>query len=259
LSTVTSRIAEIKQPHGGYLPVSSFELITDEDNRILEEENIHASIVGMCVDYITRFMSGTSVRDAFSVSIRGAKNAEKLGLKDATALAFVAVRHIKGLDDDSILNACKLVSYDVWYRNVVSAPMSKSEWEINPDDKTISNIRIMVERSLKFLEKFGPIEKDGFTFEGGGYTDIVDSGDGDYLTKDTLWDFKVSKNKITSKHTLQILMYWIMGKHSSKEEFKNVVKIGIFNPRRNEAYLKDIASVPIDTIREIEKKVIGYK
>ena len=39
----------------------------------------------------------------------------------------------------------------------------------------------MVKRSLAFWKEYGPITKDGFTFEG-GYTDIVSSGDGDYLT-----------------------------------------------------------------------------
>ena len=48
----------------------------------------------------------------------------------------------------------------------------------------------MVERSLKFVEEYGPIILEGFTFEG-GYTDIVQAGDGDFITEDTLWDFKV--------------------------------------------------------------------
>ena len=59
-----------------------------------------------------------------------------------------------------------------------------------------------------------------FTFEPTGYTKIVNAGDGDFLTKDTLWDFKVSKSKIDRKQTLQILMYWIMGKHSGKKNLR---------------------------------------
>ena len=54
------------------------------------------------------------------------------------------------------------------------------------------------------------LQKMVFTFEG-GYTNIVSSGDGDYLTEDTLWDFKVSKEEPKSKYTLQLLMYYIMG------------------------------------------------
>ena len=32
------------------------------------------------------------------------------------------------------------------------------------------------------------------------YTETVSAGDGDFLTSDTLWDFKVSKSKPTNKH-----------------------------------------------------------
>ena len=38
----------------------------------------------------------------------------------------------------------------------------------------------------------------GFTFDG-AYTNVIGSGDGDYLTKDTLWELKVSKNELSNK------------------------------------------------------------
>ena len=41
-----------------------------------------------------------------------------------------------------------------------------------------------------------------FTFE--GYTSIIDSGDGDFLTEDTLWDFKVFKTTTTEKQYASI-------------------------------------------------------
>ncbi|KRK10190.1 hypothetical protein FD11_GL002144 [Ligilactobacillus pobuzihii E100301 = KCTC 13174] len=50
----------------------------------------------------------------------------------------------------------------------------------------------MVQLSLNFFEQYGPKKVDGFTFEG-GYTDLITSGDGDFITEDTLWDFKVSR------------------------------------------------------------------
>lgn len=56
----------------------------------------------------------------------------------------------------------------------------------------------MIERALKFFERYGPKILDGFTFEG-GYTYIVSSGDGDFITEDTLWDFKVSKLPIKKR------------------------------------------------------------
>ena len=99
---------------------------------------------------------------------------------------------------------------------------------------------------------------DGFTFEG-GYTDVVNSGDGDFTTADTLWEFKVSKAKPKKEYTLQLLMYWRMGLHSKHSEFKNVKYLGIYNPRLNIVYRLDVTDIPGEVISEVEKEVIGYK
>ena len=138
------------------------------------------------------------------------------------------------------------------------AIMAKGADETNPDNATVQNIKILVQRSLKFWEDYGPIVKDGFTFEPNGYTEIVNSGDGDYLTADTIWDFKVSKSKPTNKHTLQLLMYWIMGQHSGQAIFKNIQKLGIFNPRLNEVYLLSTNVISKDIISEVENDIICY-
>ena len=56
----------------------------------------------------------------------------------------------------------------------------------------------MVNRALDFFNKYGPVIKDGFKFIG-GYTETITTGDGDFLTEDTLWDFKVSKKTATQR------------------------------------------------------------
>ena len=129
--------------------------------------------------------------------------------------------------------------------------------EIEPDISTITNIRTMVERSLKFLEKYGPKVLDGFTFEG-GYTNIVSSGDGDFTTSDTLWDFKVSKLKPKKEHTLQLLMYWRMGLHSIHPEFKDIKYLGIYNPRLNIVYQLAVDKISSYIISKVENEIIGY-
>lgn len=115
----------------------------------------------------------------------------------------------------------------------------------------------MVKRSLSFWGKYGPVVHSEPTFEG-GYSSVVNTGDGDYVTKDTLWDFKVSKSAPTSKHTLQILMYYVMGLHSVHDFFKDIVNLGFFNPRLNAVYICPVSSISKDTIREIEDNVICY-
>lgn len=249
MASVTQRIKQITQPHGGYLKLSEFEKIEFDDNEILKEENIHSSLIGLAVDYLTRLMLGTLPKDAFKISLLGAS------IIGEEKKAYDLLKSIKGIDDLSIYYACKLVGYDVCFR---AGPMGYREVDgIEADTNTINNIRIMVKRSILFFNKYGPITKDGFTFEG-GYTKIINTGDGDFLTFDTLWDFKVCKSKPTSSHTLQLLIYYIMGTHSIHSEFNTIRKLGIFNPRSNCVYLQNISSIPQEIIDEVSTNVIGY-
>ena len=253
MPSVTARIKEItkEQPRGGYVPIKDFEKIELTDGETLSDiqlENVHTSIVGLAVDYLTRFMNGADKAEAFFISLQGArvigehKTAEKL------------LDSIVGLDDISIVSVCKLSGFDVVIR---AGKGYKPVSEINPNRETIDNIRIMVERSLNFIKMYGPIVKDGFTFEG-AYTDVVSSGDGDFLTKDTLWDFKVTIANPSKDHTLQLLMYYLMGKKTTANYFDTITKIGIYNPRKNIVYSKSVDEIDDSVIHIVEHDVIGY-
>lgn len=257
--SVTKRIGMVKQPRGGYINKKEFSLVQLNDGIALNEsENIHASLVGLVVDYMTRFMMGTAKEEAFSISLKGARNLDiitKDERQSATKNAEKLLSNIKDMNKESITNACKMVGYDVCFRAGIMG--YKPVEEINPDTDTIENIITMINRSISFWKEYGPIIKDGFTFEG-GYTDTISAGDGDYLTKDTLWDFKVSKDEPKPKYTLQLLVYYIMGMHSIHNEFKSIKKLGIYNPRMNKIYIVDIDSISTKVIDEVSKDVIGY-
>ena len=278
MSSVRARAAEVVQPRGGYVKLSDFECVELDDGLVLyETESVHASIVGMVVDYMTRFLSGTPIKEAFQISLEGASIAEKHGVKKATAIAAKLAKNIQGMDDFSIECACKLVTFDVWKRNIADAFYARGYQDTVVDTETSENIRIMIERCLTFTHEYGPVVNDGFTFEPengtleaylkvittgkgsfGGYTATVDSGDGDFLTKDTLWDFKVTKSKPNKNNILQLIMYWIMGKHSGKKIFRDISKIGMFNPRTFTVYILDVSSIPVEVIETIEQDVICY-
>ena len=259
---VTGRIKVVSQPYGGYLKAKDMTVNELNDGRILNrEENKSPGTIGIVVDYMTRFMLTKNVREAFSISISGASL--KDGIKQSEGEEIKCCEHllngIKGLDDASIINACFLSEYDIWRRDPLSALMITDDVSVEPNKDTITNIRTMVERSLAFVDKYGPIVKYGFTFEPNGYSEVVTSGDGDFLTKDTLWDFKVSKNEPTKDNTLQLLMYYIMGKHSGNHIFDGIRKIGIYNPRLNKVYLYEMDKYPEKLYREIEEDIICYK
>ncbi|MCR5368069.1 hypothetical protein [Eubacterium sp.] len=281
--SVTKRAQKIKQPYGGYVPIKDFEQISLKDGKKLApEENIHGAIVGLAVDYLSRFMIGD--KDAFNVSLMGAEIATINGFKEATNIADKLYGRIKGLNYESIKSTCKLVTFDTWYRNPIGAIYAKNYAETKPNRDTIDNIRIMVERTLAFFEMYGPIIKSGFTFEPpdtsesdiekwyenvllgiddcsefGGYTSIVSSGDGDYVSEDVIWDMKILKKNPISKDVLQLLCYYFMGKHSMQDIYKNVNKVGFFNPRFNKVFIKSISEISPEILYIVEKNVIGYK
>lgn len=251
MTSVTSRIKTIKQPRGGYLNPKIFEEIQIKDNiELKSSENISPGLIGMVVDYLTRFTQGSSLQEAFSISIIGAE------IVCETAYANQLLSEVKGLDDLSITNACKLVGYDVVVRQ--SKILYRSVQDISPDLDTIFNIRTMIERSNSFFSEYGPVINTHLTFPG-GYTSFISSGDADFLTKDTLWDMKVSKNKIKSDSTLQLLVYYLMGKNSIHEVlYDDVYYLGIFNPRLNKVYRLDVTTIDTSIIEAVSKDVIGY-
>jgi hypothetical protein len=257
MASVVQRIKEIKQPRGGYINPKMLETLFLGGSGLIPldhaSENVSPGLVGLAVDYLARLANGAEPQDAFSISLMG-----------ATALGptefYRAERALESLtpgrvDEETIRLACRLVNYDVIYR--AGQQFYNPNTSTTPDQTTIDHIFAMVTRSLVFFDEYGPIVLDGFTFEG-GYTATVHAGDGDFLTADTLWDFKVSAAPPKSDHTLQVLMYYLMGKHSIHHKLQATTHLGIFNPRLNTAYRIAEAVIPAETIAEVERDVIGY-
>lgn len=250
LVSVTKRISQVKQPVRGYLPFKSMEEIVLNSAIELvdmENENISPAIVGTAVDYLTRFMLTGNVDEAFKIALYGSKLARQ------EAYGQQLAKNIVGLDTESIKNACKLVGFD----SVVRAGLVFYKPIKDANLETTGNIKEMVNRSLKFFSAYGPVIKDGFTFEG-GYTNTINAGDGDFLTADTLWDFKVSKYPPKKEHTLQLLIYYFMGKNSIHDYFKPIKNIGLFNPRLNTVYLYKVEDLEPSYVIEINQFIIGY-
>lgn len=240
--SVTQRIKAITQPRGGYLPIKSFtKKPMHSTNRLNYNENVHPSIIGLTVDYLSRLMLVESPAKAFYVSLVGALILEK----EVTELPI-------DLSDHSIKLAVQLASYDVAVR---ASPTLYTPSD-TPDADTIENIRILTNRVIDY-HKDEPITWPGFTFEG-GYSDTVVAGDGDWLTKHTLYDLKVLRGEANSKHTLQLLMYWIMGMNSQHKEYQDIKEIALINPRKDITYHKKVSEIDESIIEDVKRDVIGY-
>ena len=249
--SVTNKVSSTKKP-GRFVKPSAFEKIQLEGGGIEDlhpVENIYPGLIGIAVDYLTRLMTGDSPDSAFSVSLNGSDKVN--ARKQAEAL----IESVKGLEDDSICSAIRLAVFDTVYRAGEAAYVPVET--IYPDADTVENVRNMVWRSVAFLDIYGPKITDHLTFKG-GYTGHVTSGDGDFLTKDTLWDFKVSKQTLQSRSVLQLLIYWRLGLHSTHPEYRDVKYLGVYNPRMNMIYRYPVADISDEAIEELDYSIICY-
>lgn len=249
--SVTRRTRLVMQPYGRYVNKADFKTICMGlgEEELCEEINVHPSLIGMAVDYLTRFILTKELEESFSISLRGAII---LGEREE---AIELLKDIKGLDDKSIYNAIKITGFDVVYRKgtLDYVPIET----INPNNASVKNVRLLVERTVNFFKKYGPIISYNVDFKG-AYTNRVICGDCDFITSDTLWDLKVLKKEINREHILQILMYWRMGLRSNPKIFNKIKNIGIYNPRKNKVYLYSLKELNPTIIKIIDKYVIGY-
>lgn len=251
--SVTQRIKAISQPRGGYIPPKSLNvcMYSDENTTCdtIEFTPSMSSLAGLVVDYMTRWKMGASKEDAFEVSLLGAQ----IAMQEAYAKSLL--EKIKSLNHKSLSAACQLVGYDVCYR--AGMTYFKPIHEINPTKQETNMMKRCIERSIAFFATQKPITKNGFTCDG-GYTGLIRTGDGDYLTEDTLWDFKTSKRPPTKEHTLQLLIYYLMGIHSIHPEFQTIDTLGIYNPILNTAYTIKVSEISNEVMQAVSRDVIGY-
>lgn len=225
----------IKQPVGGYLSPHKFEKVElDDDYGALPLENVKPMFVGTMVEKLTAAMARNVIPADVAFGYRA---------KSVPVTRFVS------LSDSSIRDAFHGYGYS----------------RIDIDDDCVQHIRIMVKRSLQFLDKYAPNAIHGFRFCLGldkqshdkHFAFFRDGNEIDFLTKDTIWDFKVTSDEPKSTHTLQLLVYWRMGLYTHPAEFESIKYIGIFNPRKNIVYRYSVDDIPLDVIDKVEKNVIG--
>ena len=271
MASVTQRIGQIKQPRGGYLPVSKFEVTQLKDNRMMYDINFKkwSARSGLVVDYLSRWIYCDVPKEkAFEISLMGAQIAQQR--KPEVNFIDKANQYLEYItqpltDCWSVVAALKLVGYDVFYRapEILDKPYEPDESaNEQPELEVVRNIQTMLMRSGEFFtylrnKQGGQPLLPEYTFEG-GYTATVDAGDGDFASIDTLWDMKCIKGEITPKYTLQILMYYIMGLHSQYPFYQNIKYLGFFNPFLHKVYRIPVANIDKSVIATVEKDIICY-
>lgn len=263
--SVTRRTTDITQPRGGYLNPNLFTVYNVlTDYKLRPTENIHPALLGSVVDYLTRIMLGIAPKDAFALSLMGAAvfdetypDSSSFKTESAVKQIQILIQDVQTLCPKSVVAACKIAGYDVCARASIAG--YKPVETINPDNNTIQNIMTLVNRSVAFWShsKNEPVTAAGLDFNN-AYTREISSGMCGYLTEHTLWDMRVIRTELNNKHTLRLLINYLMGVQSSHPEFDSIQNLGIYNPRLSKAYFLPIKNIPLETIKEVADKVIGY-
>jgi hypothetical protein len=209
MATVMQRIKQIKQPRGGFIPPKTLEQAQFLDSHELNTvENLSPMVMGIMVDYLTRYAQTGSVEEAFAIPLRGLELAKTYTpewpmVKQADDL----LDKIDGFSEVSLDAATIFTTFfDTYYR--VGPRVAQTLDPKAPDTATRQNMMIMVDRSITFFTAVSPLVASDLTFEG-GYTETVNKGDADFMSETTLWDMKVSKNPPTKENTLQVAMYYL--------------------------------------------------
>ena len=252
--SLTRRIDQIKQPYGGFISKYFYNIRMFDDgeqDRLPTGRSTQAQLKGLIVDYLVRVLLGESPENAFRVSIMGA---------DMVSESIFAKKNLSLIadnptDDESITAAYHLVRYDVVVRRGAQFYQSKSRTNLTPED--FVEIRTMILRTVNFFnDQNQDILDMGITFEG-GYNNYVSSADADFISQNTLWDLKTSSSDPTSKDSLQLLGYYLLGLRSKNDLFKQVDTLGIYNPRLNISYTIQLSEIPYNIPMDAGYRLFG--
>lgn len=243
------------------IKVESFNQDHESMYPIGNDGNINPMQLGVLVDYLTRLMLTHDVKASFDIPLKGLKILETLDFlrekenyikETKQAIDKIEIK----LSDQTIQQASQLLPLDSFYRagRLGTAPSFGV--------KTTNWIRLLVNNSLRQLNLLNNnSDIKNFSTEivfPGGYTDIVDKGDGDYMTKTALIDMKVSKYRPRVSYWQQLLTYYELGLHSNfSSSYRGLDKLAIVNPRLNQMFIYSLTDVNQEALKTLVKNM-GY-
>ncbi len=239
VSTRSFKKIEYNSDNLGYLP--------------LEKENITSTSTGTLIDFLTRAIV-LNDDDAFAASFAGVKtyatDSQQKEFISTVAIfkTLIDNTNIDNLDDAIFSLGIDICSWEEALRSHAGIYIPPTKY---PDVPTILHYKFMLKRAQAFLAKVGPVIRTGFgaTTENGCI-----SGDGDYLLSDTLIDFKVSKRTTMNPDWVRQLFLYRVLLHDDLVSSKQIQKLMVYNPRRDEGYLLDLSEISPDILNFVRNQ-----
>lgn len=283
MNSVTDIIKSIEQPRGGYLPVRNFEV--EEIGGEPISTSLPPILVGKVLDSMIHITAGCNVNELLKDSIKGYEERVLFFAQQFRFCKDIEETTVEIKAEDDILEIHSLISridrymreydfyylalvltlihqYDIWSSDfnyisrVTNVSTSRPKYYNKGDirklvtmyQRSIAWICTLLDKGIIFDYKFYP----------SGYTEKIKYGVGDFVCNNTLFDLKCTKNEPTSYHTLQILVYYVMGLHSNNKLYKNIKYLGIYSPITNKVWKLDVKSISKELIHKVSREVIGY-
>lgn len=248
MASVTKRVKTVLQPEGGYLPVSRFAYKKHNNSGgVYNCESIGKDLVLSAVECLVNIYFSKNPEKNFSVlesALLDVPGAEK---KEIIAKFYNGINCEK--PTTAARYAVKLARFESYYRSGIMPECTE------PERLCLESIHKMAEECKEFFSF--SVKLCGFDFEG-GYSSVINSGSGGYLTDDALWNITLSKP--SQYDTLLILVQYIMGLHSYRNRtFAKLKTLGIYNPLLCEQYTISISDISEELIKKISNDVICYE
>lgn len=225
------------------------KLLSDDKGKLsTTDENVSPNLIGTCVDYLTRLIFCQSL-DAFDISKKGAAILKKIPEFEKIYSDLIAnLKKKEKINNKIIADALQLCGYDVMYR--AGKEFYVPVQSIVPNNVTCNHIKMMLNRVDKLFKQIGIPSRTEFEVESLKKSIF---GDGDFLSYKYLLDFKTLSGKILSKNTLQILIYYVLGKQQQiYPEFQTIEQLMMYNPRKDILFTCDVDEIQ-DKVKQMSE------
>ena len=248
------------------LGVSNFRFIVYDDAQdVVVSKSVSFRMIRDAVMHLVHLAVCGSAEEAFATSLMGARVAERVysynryvngkreGIADAVDISYKLLSGFQVgadgeghlLDDCSVVNACKLITFSSWFDDG-----DKSLWygryglrysDIVMDRGTVDGIKVMVERCIHFFGGYDFKEMRVFRFK----DRVIGTDRLFFMTSDTLVVLQVSgvgvqENRASREQEVSGVLRTVeMFRHSNSAEFSGIHRICIFNPYLNKAWVCD--------------------
>lgn len=227
------------------------------------DKNTNNTMISITTNYLTRYFLLKENNDsklseieckekAFLIPKKGSEISNKKSEFD-DLLKRINIKNNQ-IDDETIINAMQIsnFSFFYWKDDFKYEKIKKA----NPDNETINNIRIMIQRSVDFFKNNDFYECSILFDESLRKTKCLTRADADFMSKKTLWKFSIQKEmKNKNKDLIKLLIYYVLSKKNpnwEKSIYKDLDSIGIFNPRLNVFIFWKIDDIGKELIKKID-------